>query len=70
MIRDIICNEVPLVLTGDIYATAAFVSGLTYVSADYLELDASVAVGLSVALGFLVRALAILFDWSLPRSED
>jgi len=70
MIRDIICVEIPLVLSGEIYATAAFVASVTYVGADYLGLHESMAVGLAVALGFLVRALAIRFDWSLPHAGD
>lgn len=70
MIRDIICTEIPLVLSGEIYATAAFVSSLIYVAADYMDLNESMAVGLAVAFGFLVRALAIRFEWSLPHAGD
>ncbi len=68
MIRDIICAEIPLVLTGEIYATAAFAAGVTYVVADRLDWNESMAMGLAVAIGFIVRAMAIQFDWSLPRS--
>lgn len=67
MIRDVICMEIPLVLSGEVYATAAFASGLTYVAAEYIQLDEWVALGLAVAVGFVIRALAIRFDWSLPR---
>ncbi len=66
MIRDIICNEIPLVLTREIYATAAFVTSLVYVGASYAGVYAGVALIGSVTVGFAVRALAILYDWSLP----
>ncbi len=66
MIRDIICNEIPLVLTREIYATAAFATSLAYVGASYAGVFAGVALIGSVAVGFTVRALAILYDWSLP----
>ena len=66
MIRDIICNEIPLVLTREIYATAAFVTSLIYVGASYAGVIAEVALVGSVIAGFAVRALAILYDWSLP----
>lgn len=69
MIRDIICNEIPLVLSTEIYATAAFAASVAYVAADYSGLDESWAVGLAVVIGFVIRALAIRFDWSLPRSR-
>jgi uncharacterized membrane protein YeiH len=66
MIRDIICNEIPLVLTREIYATAAFTSSLAFVSASYLGVPAEIALIGSVSAGFAVRALAIVYDWSLP----
>ena len=68
MIRDIICNEIPLVLSREIYATAAFAASLTYVATVYSGADESVAMGAAVAVGFVIRALAIRFDWSLPTS--
>lgn len=74
MIRDVICNEIPLVLTKEIYATAAFVTGLTYVTASYFGADRSVALVGAVVVGFTVRGLAIVNNWSLPpprvRSGD
>ncbi len=66
MIRDIICNEIPLVLTREIYATAAFTSSLAFVSASYVGVPAEIALIGSVSAGFTVRALAIVYDWSLP----
>ena len=67
MIRDVICNEIPLVLSHEVYATAAFVASLTYVSATSFGLVDNVALGIAVVAGFVVRALAIIFDWSLPK---
>jgi uncharacterized membrane protein YeiH len=66
MIRDVICNEIPLILSREIYATAAFAASLTYVLADYLALGSNVALGTAVVVGLAVRGLAIRFDWSLP----
>jgi len=67
MIRDIICNEIPLVLSHEIYATAAFVSGITYVVADNFIDSTSVPLSIAVVAGFAVRALAIVYDWTLPK---
>lgn len=69
MIRDVICNEIPLILTREIYATAAFLAGVIYVILDALGLGQGTAVGIAVAAGFSVRALAILFNWSLPTAK-
>ncbi len=69
MIRDVICNEIPLILTREVYATAAFVSSAMFVGLHYLEVNASLALALAVFAGFAVRGLSIVFHWSLPTSE-
>ena len=70
MIRDVICNEIPLVLTGDIYATAAFAAGVTYVGADALEISRDLSLLLAVLMGFAVRAAGIRYKLSLPSFMD
>jgi len=66
MIRDVICNEIPLILSREIYATAAFVASLVYVLADKLALGDNLALTIGVVAGFAVRSLAIIYKWSLP----
>ena len=66
MIRDIICNEIPLVLSREIYATAAFAASVAYVAADRFGTPAQVALAIAVVAGFAVRALGIVYNWSLP----
>jgi len=66
MIRDVICNEIPLILSREIYATAAFAASLAYVLADRLEFGNNLALTIGVATGFAVRSLAIVYKWSLP----
>ena len=67
MIRDVICNEIPLVLSREIYATAAFASGVAYVIADRLDMPAQLALAIAVLAGFGVRAMGIVYNWSLPN---
>ena len=66
MIRDVICNEIPLILSREIYATAAFAASLAYVLADRLALGDNVALIAGVLTGLAVRGLAIRYNWSLP----
>ncbi len=66
MIRDIICNEIPLILSREIYATAAFVAAVCYVLANNIGLGEPLSLGIAVIAGFAIRALAIIYDWSLP----
>ncbi len=67
MIRDIICNEIPLVLTSEIYATAAFAASLAYLGAVAAGAVATPALVVGVLAGFLVRGAGIVFHLSLPR---
>ena len=66
MIRDIICNEIPLILSREIYATAAFAASLAFVAADHLNLSDNASLAIAVATGLLIRGLAIIYNWSLP----
>ena len=66
MIRDIIVNEIPLVLKETIYATAAFITGLEFFGAHYVGIPRDVGLLLAVVAGFAVPALAIRYNWSLP----
>ena len=66
MIRDVICNEIPLILSREIYATAAFAASLAYVLADHLAVSDNLSLAISVTTGLVVRGLAITYNWSLP----
>ena len=69
MIRDIICNEIPLILTREIYATAAFISSATFVLMYYLGIDSRISLSVAVLAGSTMRGLSILFDWTLPAAK-
>ncbi|MGB5490908.1 MAG: hypothetical protein WBM76_08800, partial [Woeseiaceae bacterium] len=60
------CNEIPLILSREIYATAAFAASVVYVIADSLNMAEPLSLGAAVIAGFSIRALAIVYDWSLP----
>ena len=66
MIRDVICNEVPLILTREIYATAAFAASLVYVLVDRVGMGDNLSLTAGVIAGLAVRGLAITYNWSLP----
>jgi uncharacterized membrane protein YeiH len=67
IIRDVVCNEVPLILRRDIYATAAFAGAITYVGLVSLGTDGAVGIWIGAAVCFGVRAAALIWNLSLPR---
>ncbi len=65
LMRDVVCNEVPLVLKqGELYVTAAFVGALAAVLAGGLGGEAALA--LCAAGTLVLRAGSIAFGWRLP----
>ncbi|MEL7296968.1 MAG: trimeric intracellular cation channel family protein [Pseudomonadota bacterium] len=67
MLRDVVANEIPLVLVREIYASAAVAGASVYCIAVGLA-GATQTIGLLAggAVAFLLRATGILFNLSLP----
>ncbi|MEL7538590.1 MAG: trimeric intracellular cation channel family protein [Pseudomonadota bacterium] len=66
IIRDVVCNEIPLILQKEVYAIAAFGAALLVVCLRYFDVAAAPAILAGTVLGFAIRACAIRFGWSLP----
>jgi uncharacterized membrane protein YeiH len=66
LIRDIIVNDVPLILREEIYALAALAGAAAYVAALALGVEPGIAGVCAALLAFAIRAAAIRFGWSLP----
>ena len=69
VIRDVVCNETPLLLRQDIYATAAILGASTFFAARAFGLGELAALSIGAGLCFIVRALSIRFEWNMPRSN-
>ena len=66
LMRDVVCNEVPLVLKqGELYVTAAFAGALAAVLA-LAVLPLGVALVLCATVTFALRAGSLSFGWRLP----
>jgi uncharacterized membrane protein YeiH len=63
--RDVVCNEVPLVLRqGELHVTAAFAGALVAVLP--LGMTAGTTLAVSAALTFILRGGSLAFGWRLP----
>lgn len=70
IIRDVVCNEIPLVLRQDIYATAAFIGALTAVFMLSFGITETASLASGMVACFAVRASALIWGWSLPRRGE
>jgi uncharacterized membrane protein YeiH len=70
--RDVICNEVPLILHREIYALAALAGAGLFILLRLHGVWREPAFLSGMALAFAIRALAIQRGWSLPayRGRD
>ena len=66
LLRDIICNEIPLLLQREIYITASIAGSLSYLALDYWGVNAVINEFMMLFIIFAVRMLALKFDWHLP----
>lgn len=67
VIRDMLGAEEPVILSREIYATAALAGAGGFVLLDALGLPRDAALIAALIIGFAIRGLAITRGWSLPR---
>jgi len=65
VIRDVLCNEVPLIFRRQIYASACLAGGLVYVLGLQASLPALWISLLSIAIVVGIRYLSVRYNWSL-----
>jgi uncharacterized membrane protein YeiH len=67
VLRDILCNDVPLLFRSELYASVSIVTGLFYATAFGLKLNDEAWTALTFLLGITFRLLAIRFKWEMPK---
>ncbi|MDT8854532.1 trimeric intracellular cation channel family protein [Paracoccaceae bacterium Fryx2] len=67
LLRDVVCNEVPLVLKqGELYVTAAFAGAASAVLVQAFAADRTAALIACAAVTLVLRAGSLAFGWRLP----
>lgn len=66
IIRDTMCNEIPIVFKSTLYATISLFGGLVFIALIRFGLDVALAASSAGILIFLVRLAAIKWGLSLP----
>jgi uncharacterized membrane protein YeiH len=67
ILRDLLGGEVPVILSREIYVSAALAGAAAFVLLMTLGAPRELSTGVGFAIGFLVRAAALQRGWSLPR---
>ncbi|MFZ2290271.1 MAG: trimeric intracellular cation channel family protein [Halopseudomonas yangmingensis] len=67
VMRDIICNEIPLIFQQEIYATACIAGSLTWIGLSQLHTPSDLDVLVAMAVVLVIRLAAIRWKLALPR---
>lgn len=67
LLRDVVCNEVPLILREDIYATAALIGSLVFWVGASFSLSVPSAMVLGGLVAFAIRACVIILKTIQPK---
>ena len=67
IMRDVLCNDVPLVFSSELYATVSIVTGIIYYAGLQTGVTADLVTIAAIVVGFSLRVLAIMFGWSMPK---
>lgn len=67
VIRDILCNEIPILFRKEIYATICIIGGGLYFFLKQLNLNQDLLYLLTSSFIITLRLLAVYYKWSLPQ---
>jgi uncharacterized membrane protein YeiH len=70
VIRDILCNEIPVIFRREIYATICMLGGIVFFALKELNLADNLLYLITSLVMIVVRLLAIRFKWSLRPVEQ
>ena len=68
VIRDILSNEIPLIMRREIYASACLIGGSLLVLLSHFNAPRELSLLVAAGSVILLRLLAIHYNWSLPKA--
>lgn len=70
VVRDVLSNQVPLILQKEVYASACLAGGLLLVLWSHTPLPQPLGALLAALVVTGLRLLAIHYNWALPKAKD
>jgi uncharacterized membrane protein YeiH len=67
VLRDVLCNDVPLLFCSELYASVSVVAGGLYVGGLRAGLPHDPVMVVAMAVGLTLRLLAIRYGWNMPK---
>ena len=67
VLRDVLCNDVPLLFSGELYATVSIVTGAVYYFGLQWGLQPELVIVAAFLVGFPLRVIAIIYRIGMPK---
>ncbi len=67
VLRDVLCNQIPLLFSSELYASVSVLVGILYVSGLELGLPHDVVTLTGLTAGLALRLLAVRYGWGMPK---
>lgn len=69
VIRDILCNDIPVIFRKEIYATICIIGGIVFFSLKELHLESDILYLITSLVIIVIRLMAVKFRWTLKPVE-
>ncbi|AEI36595.1 MULTISPECIES: trimeric intracellular cation channel family protein [Francisella] len=66
IMRDMICNDIPVAFTAELYASVAAVVGGMNIIFIYLNVNLYISAAIIIGFGLTIRIMSIIYKWKLP----
>ena len=67
VLRDVLCNQIPLLFSSELYASVSVLVGVIYVGGLELGIGQEVVTLTAVTAGLTLRLLAVRYGWGMPK---
>jgi uncharacterized membrane protein YeiH len=67
VLRDVLCNDIPLLFRKELYASVSVVAGALYVGGLAAGLPHDAVMVVAMAAGLALRLLALRYGWNMPK---
>lgn len=67
VLRDVLCNDIPLLFRSELYASASLLTGTLYFTTLHAGAPDAWAMACGMAAGLALRLMALRWNWQMPR---
>ncbi len=67
VLRDVLCNDIPLLLRKELYASVSVVTGGLFIGSQHFGANLNASMVGAMLVGLVFRLLALRFNWQMPK---